>query len=229
MRGATMIASETQDERVSRIVSELGLAKQATLISRLSSRFESRRHLRGYSDEAILGASLVVAARMEGLCLRFGELPALLEGAERHERHSHDLDGNYKKCQLLRDIWKIYKRMLELSPDSRRIVSLDSCLAGLFGKAETNPAEEMAALEVLEKVRKHRIGLGKRPAALAGAILYAALVKVAESEGRGLRPGELTQRQIAKLAGVTEVTIRNNWKDIDHMLGLDKYGWFRHR
>jgi transcription initiation factor TFIIB len=68
------------------------------------------------------------------------------------------------------------------------------------------------ALNILEEARKKNILVGKDPTSMAASILY--LVNLA-----GQNPK--TQADIAKAAGITEVTVRNRSKELVKRLGID--------
>ena len=67
------------------------------------------------------------------------------------------------------------------------------------------------AIEIIKKYREIKGTAGKDPSGLAAAALYIACV--VQNERR-------TQRQIAKIAHVTEVTVRNRYKEICRKLGI---------
>ena len=71
------------------------------------------------------------------------------------------------------------------------------------------------ALEILEKARKKNVLAGKDPTGLAAAILYL----VNNAEGQNLPK---TQAEIARSAGVTEVTVRNRSKELRKILAIDR-------
>jgi len=67
------------------------------------------------------------------------------------------------------------------------------------------------AVEILQKAKKARITAGKDPTGLAAAAIYIA----------GLITGERkTQREIAEIARVTEVTVRNRYKELVRKLKI---------
>jgi len=69
------------------------------------------------------------------------------------------------------------------------------------------------AIEVLEEAKKHDITSGKGPTGVAAAALYIAAV---------LNDEKRTQREVADVVGVTEVTIRNRYKEIVEKLGIEE-------
>ncbi|MEM4035703.1 MAG: transcription initiation factor IIB [Fervidicoccaceae archaeon] len=68
------------------------------------------------------------------------------------------------------------------------------------------------AAEIIEAAREHAITAGKDPAGLAAAAIY--LATLLENERR-------TQKEIANVAGVTEVTVRNRYKELVTTLKLE--------
>jgi len=77
---------------------------------------------------------------------------------------------------------------------------------GISGKSQGK------AIEILREARKKRGLAGRDPMGLAAAALYIASVQNNEKK---------TQRDIAKAANVTEVTVRNRYKTLKKQLNLD--------
>ncbi len=69
------------------------------------------------------------------------------------------------------------------------------------------------AIRIVNMARKRGLTAGKDPSGLAAAAVYLAALK------HGLRK---TQKEVAQVAGVTEVTVRNRYKEIDKVLGLGR-------
>jgi transcription initiation factor TFIIB len=67
------------------------------------------------------------------------------------------------------------------------------------------------ALSIIDQAKEQGITIGKAPGGLAAAALYIA--GIIEDDRR-------TQREIAESANVTEVTVRNRYKDIVKRLGI---------
>ncbi len=61
------------------------------------------------------------------------------------------------------------------------------------------------AVEILEKAQKAELTSGRGPTGIAAASLYVAALTNNEKR---------TQREVADIAGVTEVTIRNRYKEL---------------
>ena len=69
------------------------------------------------------------------------------------------------------------------------------------------------AVEILEMAQQHELTSGRGPTGIAAAALYVAALINGEKR---------TQREVADVAGVTEVTIRNRYKELLDRLDLDK-------
>ena len=67
-------------------------------------------------------------------------------------------------------------------------------------------------IEILEQAAEKELTSGRGPSGLAAASLYIASVFNGE---------RITQREVADVAGVTEVTIRNRYKEITKKLDID--------
>ena len=67
------------------------------------------------------------------------------------------------------------------------------------------------AVDVLDDAAKHDVTSGKGPIGVAAAALYIAAVLKGEKK---------TQREVADAIGVTEVTIRNRYKEMVETLGI---------
>lgn len=69
------------------------------------------------------------------------------------------------------------------------------------------------AVEILEMAQQHELTSGRGPTGIAAAALYVAALINGEKR---------TQREVADVAGVTEVTIRNRYKELLDRLDLEK-------
>jgi transcription initiation factor TFIIB len=68
------------------------------------------------------------------------------------------------------------------------------------------------AIKIVMEAKKRGVSSGKDPSGLAAAALYLAALK------HGFRK---TQKEIAQIAGVTEVTVRNRYKEITTALKIE--------
>ncbi len=82
-----------------------------------------------------------------------------------------------------------------------------------FGSAlQLKPKTTTKATEILKKAQEKEIVSGKGPMGIAAAALYVSALLCDERK---------TQREVADVAGVTEVTIRNRYKELLEKLDLE--------
>ncbi len=79
-------------------------------------------------------------------------------------------------------------------------------------KNEISGKTQGDAIAILREARRKRAAAGKDPMGLAAAALYIACLQNNEKK---------TQKDIAEAAGVTEVTVRNRYKDLKMQLNLE--------
>jgi len=76
-----------------------------------------------------------------------------------------------------------------------------------------NPDTQSKAVQILEKAQRAELTSGRGPTGIAAASLYVAAL---------INNEKRTQREVADVAGVTEVTIRNRYKELIKELDLKK-------
>lgn len=76
-----------------------------------------------------------------------------------------------------------------------------------------SPRTQNDALKILQKAENSELTSGRGPAGIAAASLYVASL---------LNNEKRTQREVADVAGITEVTIRNRYKELLEKLGLEE-------
>ena len=111
-----------------------------------------------------------------------------------------------------KDIARCYRLLLqELDfhmpiSDPLTYVSKIAEKTGISGKTQGT------AIAILREARQKRFSAGKDPMGLAAAALYIACLQNAEKN---------TQKDIAEASGVTEVTVRNRYKDLIKQLHIE--------
>ncbi|BCS90969.1 MAG: transcription initiation factor IIB [Candidatus Micrarchaeota archaeon] len=75
-----------------------------------------------------------------------------------------------------------------------------------------SPEAKEKAVEILNEAMKKGLVSGRSPTGVSAAAVYIAGALVGERR---------TQKEVAKVAGVTEVTIRNRYRELKEQLGLD--------
>ena len=76
-----------------------------------------------------------------------------------------------------------------------------------------NPETQTRSVEIIEQAQNVELTSGRGPTGIAAAALYVAALINGEKR---------TQREVADVAGVTEVTIRNRYKELLEKLDLEK-------
>ena len=177
-----------------RLASQLGLTRSIKeLAALLYRKLIIRRLARSRSIDAMVGASIYAACRLRSA-------PRSLEEISRHSRVTKKKIGQHYR--LL--VEKLGLRMPISEPANyvpRFITQL-----GLPGKVQRK------VLEILENAKKQRsLITGRDPRGLAAAAIYIASI---------LEDSRVTQRDIALAAGVTEVTVRNRYKELVKRLNI---------
>ncbi|MFL6320919.1 MAG: transcription initiation factor IIB, partial [Nitrososphaeraceae archaeon] len=95
------------------------------------------------------------------------------------------------------------------------LVDQIKCIAKVANKANLSEKTKRQAISIINEVRRKdneiSYSAGKNPMGLAATILYLSCLKTGENK---------TQLDIAQAAGVTEVTLRNRYKDLKSRLGF---------
>src|SRR5207244_4888971 len=86
------------------------------------------------------------------------------------------------------------------------------CIDKIANKAKLSEKTKRMAMDTMNELIGKEISAGKLPMGLAATVLYMSCLANGESK---------TQKDIADAAGVTEVTIRNRFKDLKTRLALN--------
>jgi transcription initiation factor TFIIB len=92
------------------------------------------------------------------------------------------------------------------------VVDPMKCVAKVANKLSINEKTKHLAMNIMEEVVNKKITAGKEPMGMAATVVYASSLKTDE---------KISQRDIAAASGVTEVTIRNRFKDLSRNLELN--------
>jgi transcription initiation factor TFIIB len=149
-------------------------------------KVQERGLIRGRSISAILAGAVYIACREMGFPRTLKDITAIC---------------NIKR----RYIAKAY-RLLIVELDLK-IPLLDpiKCISRIANNAKISEKTKRLAINIMHDIIKKEISAGKDPMGLAAAVLYLSCLKTDENK---------IQRYIAEAAGVTEVTVRNRYKNI---------------
>jgi transcription initiation factor TFIIB len=149
-------------------------------------KVQERGFVRGRTIPAVLAAAIYIAYRELEISKTMKDIAAA---------------SNLKR----KDIARTYRQLvLELD---YKVPNIDpaKCIAKVANKANLAEKTKRQALNIMEKVTENEISAGKDPMGLAATVLYISCIKTGEN---------ISQKEISSVAGVTEVTIRNRFKDI---------------
>ena len=178
---------------VERLISQMRLPltiRDAAAI--LYRRILSHRLTRGRTIEGIIGAVIYI------ICRQF-RIPITLKEIARNSR---------KDAKILGRHYRFLMKRFEMEVP---VSSPKDFLPRFVEELDLPPRVEHRAINILDAARKKLIVSGKSPSGLAAASLYIAAI----IEGH-----RTTQREIAAVANVTEVTIRNRYKELVEELDL---------
>jgi len=178
-----------------RLVSYLGLPR--TLHEEVAKLYEKALEkglVRGRSIESI------IAALVYSLCREYGTPRTLTEISQASGIEKRELGRTYRYISR-----KLNMRILPAKAFS--YIPRFASMLGLSDKIQVR------ATEILKKSKKKDVISGKGPCGCAAAAIYIASVLEGERK---------TQREVADVVGVTEVTIRNRYKEMAEALGIDE-------
>jgi len=176
-----------------RLISYLHLSRAVhEKVANLYQQAVGKGLVRGRSTESIISALLYVTCREEGAPRTLDEISKA--------------SGIDKK-----DIGKTY-RYIARKLSIRILPAKAQDYVPRFGSLLTlSEKVQVKAVEVLNNASKHDVTSGKGPIGVAAAALYISAVLNGEKK---------TQREVADIIGVTEVTIRNRYKEMIEALGI---------
>jgi transcription initiation factor TFIIB len=149
-------------------------------------KVQERGLVRGRSISATLAAALYIACREMGF-------PRILKDITAISNIKH------------RYIAQAY-RLLIMELDLKiPLIDPIKCIIRIANNAKISEKTKRLAIDIMHDIIKSGISAGKDPMALAAAVLYLSCLKTDENK---------IQRYIADAAGVTDVTLRNRYKNI---------------
>jgi len=180
-----------------RIIDNLGLPKAVKEEAAIIYRKALEKKLiKGRSIEEVVAASVYAACRKMNI-------PTTLDEISKATSANKKEIGKAYRLLLREDVTEVP------ASDPKYYVIKIASLLGLSGKVMT------AATEIVERAKKAGITSGKDPASIAAAAVYIAA---------NINGERRSQREISEVSGVTQVTIRNRYREIARELGIDIEG-----
>jgi transcription initiation factor TFIIB len=149
-------------------------------------KVQERGLVRGRTISSVLAAAAYIACREMGMSRTLDDIAHL---------------NNIKHKELARTF-----RLLVLELDLKvPMIDPMKCVVKVANKAKLSEKTKRQAMNIMHDIIKTGVSAGKDPMGLAGSVIYMSSINTGET---------ITQMDIADAAGVTEVTIRNRYKDI---------------
>jgi transcription initiation factor TFIIB len=178
---------------LSRIKDRLGLPNHVTEKAAYTYRKAQERGLiRGDTIGSVLAASIYVAARQSGVLRTLDDISEI---------------SDIKPGEVARS----YRRIISELDINVPLIDPRKYIVKVANNLKFDEKIKRKALELMELAQKKNLVVGKDPISMAASIIY--LVNLSERKPR-------TQAEIAKAAGVTEVTVRNRSKELRKKLDV---------
>jgi transcription initiation factor TFIIB len=162
--------------------------------SRVYNFVLQRGLVRGRSMESVIAACIYAACRSYNIPRTLDEIA----GASDVERK--EIGRTYR--------FIVRKLKIKVTPSSPK-----DYISRFASILHLSPKTQNEALKVLKKADVSELTSGRGPAGIAAAALYVAAL---------INDEKKTQREVADVAGITEVTIRNRYKELIERLDLEE-------
>ncbi len=149
--------------------------------------------VRGRSMESVIAACIYAACRSYNIPRTLDEIAATSDVPRK-------------------EIGRTYRFMIRKLGIKVRPSSPKDYIARFSSILHLSPKSQNEALKILKKADISELTSGRGPAGIAAAALYVAALLNGEKR---------TQREVADVAGITEVTIRNRYKELIDRLGIE--------
>jgi transcription initiation factor TFIIB len=113
--------------------------------------------------------------------------------------------GNIKRKDIARNYRKLLFKLDLKFPNADPM----KYISKVANKANLTENTKREAMSIMKEVSKRQIAAGKDPMGLAASVLYVSCLKTGE---------DMTQTQIANAPGITDVTLRNRYKELKNKL-----------
>jgi transcription initiation factor TFIIB len=150
--------------------------------------------VRGRSMESVIAACIYAACRSYNIPRTLDEI------ANASEVERKEIGRTYRYI-----IRKIGLKMIPSSPKDY--------ISRFSSTLHLSPNSQNEALKILDRAEISELTSGRGPAGIAAAALYVSAL---------LNDEKKTQREVADVAGITEVTIRNRYKELLERLNLEE-------
>ena len=180
-------------QELERMASNLGLPSDVRETAAVIYRKAVKHNMiRGRSIEGVVAASIYAACRMLGIPRTLEEIASVTR---------------IKK----REIGRVYRIMVRELKLNIYPTNPEDYIDRFCSKLKLSGEVKAKAFEIIKMAKEKDIVSGRGPTGVAAAAIYIAAILLGERR---------TQREVAEVAGVTEVTIRNRYKELIEKLNL---------
>jgi len=149
--------------------------------------------VRGRSMESVIAACIYAACRSYNIPRTLDEISAA---------------SDVERKEIGRTYRFIMRKMgIKVKPSSPK-----DYISRFASILHLSPKTQNQSLKILKKAEISELTSGRGPAGIAAAALYVSAL---------LNDEKKTQREVADVAGITEVTIRNRYKELIEKLGIE--------
>jgi transcription initiation factor TFIIB len=177
-----------------RLASNLGLTRDIRETAAMIYRRAVKRNLiRGRSIEGVVAASMYAACRQCNVPRTLDEIAVASRVGRKEIGRTYRFMARELKLKLLPTAPRDY-------------------ISRFCSELKLSGATQKKTLDLLQQSHKKELTSGRGPTGVAAAAIYIAAILCNERR---------TQREVADIAGVTEVTIRNRYKEMTNKLKLE--------
>jgi len=152
-----------------------------------------KKTIRKEKVKPIVAALIYISSRVAGVPRPLDKISKIAEVKKK------DISKAYR---IIKDVLKISVPVL----DPEKFVIMFGRELGLSGETIQK------GLQIIREIKNRGTIIGRDPTGIAAAAIYIATKITGE---------KITQKQVAEMAGVTEVTVRNRYREIIKMLNLE--------
>jgi transcription initiation factor TFIIB len=181
-------------EQLDRLKEKLGLSD--TIVEKTAyiyRKVQERGLIRGRTVDGVLAAAVYISCRETGTPRTIKDIA---------------ITSNTKE----KDVARCYRLVVFEFGIKIPVVDPMKCVAKVANKLCLTQKTRHLAVNMMEEAVEKKISAGKDPMGFAASIIYASCIKTGE---------DISQINMAKAADITEVTIRNRFKDLSRNLRLN--------
>ena len=177
-----------------RMASSLGLPRTVRETAAMIYRKAALRNLiRGRSIESVTAASLYAACRQCHVPRTLGEIAQIANMSRK------EIGRNYRYVAR-----ELGLKLLPTTPQDY--------ISRFCSELKLSGDTQEKVMEILKEAADAELTSGRGPTGIAAASIYVASILCGEHR---------TQREVSEVAGVTEVTIRNRYKELTERFNID--------